>query len=607
MIKKNWRSSALPADISSMLIARLDQLTHQVKDVVLAASVLGREFEIQVLSHMLSNDLSLEDKIVEAEKASVWFPLNEIRYIFKHSLMREVAYTMQMETRRRELHAIALEAFESLFANELHQRYEELAYHSEQAAQIEKARGYLAFAGHSAQDSYQNLQALDYYQRSLQITPDDALGQHYDLHRECEKIFTELGKPDDRAQEVKILHSLAGKIGELDKQAEAELIRARFSVSSGDYDKSAAWAEHAIELALEVNRYDVSIDAYQTLFDGSYQQGMYEKAVNYGKVGLEMSRSHGVSRVEAFILNRLGLAYLELKDLTTAYSYFEQSLSMFRKDDNLRGVARVLANLGLVAGYQRDYITALDYCEQALELAREIGSRKGEALLLGNLGWYSGLLGDYRKALAYAERNLRISREIGDKFVETYSLINISSHAGALGDNVASVDYAEEGIELARQSNDRNAEAWALTYLGHGLFESGNMDKALDAYQAALNLRTELNQSVLATEPGAGLARIALIQGKSSDASAYVEMIMPHLQQDLELKGTDQPVRVYLSCYLVLHSVKDLRADKVLETGYDLLKTRADGIADPSARQMFLEGITYNREFLSIWEKREQS
>ena len=514
---------------------------------------------------------------------------------------------MQLEARRRELHAIALEAFEKLFANELHQHYEELAYHSEQAARTEKALSYLTFAGNNARDSYQNLQALDYYRRALQIMPVDVFDQQYQLHRECEKILTELGKPDERAQEVEILHSLAGKIGEIGRQAEVELIRARLLVSAGNYKESITRAEHAIKLALEAKRYDVSIDAYQTLFDSYYQQGMYDKAVKYGKLGLEISQGHETSRDEAFILNRLGLAFLELEDLSTANSFFEQSLNMFRNHDNLSGVARILANLGLVAGRQGDYIAALDYCEQALELAREIGSRKGEALLLGNLGWFSGLLGDYRKALSYAERNLKISREIGDKFVETYSLINISSHAGALGDNVASVKYAEEGIEIARQSNDRNAEAWALTYLGHGLFESGNMDKAQVAYQAALTLRDELDQPVLATEPGAGLARIAFIQGKSSEATAYVETIMPYLQQDATLKGTDQPVRVYLNCYLVLYSVKDLRVDDVLEAGYDLLMKRANGISDPSARQMFLGGITYNKEFLAFWEKRKQS
>ena len=359
-------------------------------------------------------------------------------------------------------------------------------------------------------------------------------------------------------------------------------------------------------MSLKAKRHDVSIEAYQALFDGFYQQGMYREAIKYGELGLELSRTHGAVRDQAYILNRLGLAFLDLKDPSAATPYFEQSLEIFRTGDDLRGVARVLANLGLVAGHRGDYTAAMDYCEQALELAREIGSRRGEALLLGNLGWFSGLLGDYRKALSYAERNLRIAREIGDKFVETYSLINLSSHAGALGDIVTSVKHADEGIELARRANNRNAEAWALTYLGHGLFESEKMDEALAAYQAALTHRIELDQPVLATEPNAGLARIALAQGRKTEATAYIETVMAQLLHDDALEGTDQPLRVYLSCYLVLHAIKDPRADEVLKTGYEFLIKRADGISDPSARQLFLEGISYNRELLSMWEKREQ-
>jgi tetratricopeptide (TPR) repeat protein len=213
-------------------------------------------------------------------------------------------------------------------------------------------------------------------------------------------------------------------------------------------------------------------------------------------------------------------------------------------------------------------------------------------------------MGDYRKALSYAKRNLRIAREIGDKFVETYSLINLSSHASALGDSLTSAKYAEEGIELARQSNNRNAEAWALTYYGHGLFDSGNIKEALVSYRNALALREELDQPVLATEPCAGLARIAMIQNNRSEARTHLETIMSQLGKDGTLEGTDQPLRVYLNCYLVLHAINDQRANKTLKTGYELLIKRADGITDPSARQMFLEKITYNREILSIWESK---
>ena len=50
----------LPSDIINMLIARLDQLALQVKEVIHAASVLGREFEVQVLSRMYERRSILE-------------------------------------------------------------------------------------------------------------------------------------------------------------------------------------------------------------------------------------------------------------------------------------------------------------------------------------------------------------------------------------------------------------------------------------------------------------------------------------------------------------------------------------------------------------------
>jgi hypothetical protein len=35
-----------------------------------------------------------------------------------------------------------------------------------------------------------------------------------------------------------------------------------------------------------------------------------------------------------------------------------------------------------------------------------------------------------------------------------------------------------------------------------------------------------------------------------------------------------------------------------------MLKTRSNGIADPSARQAFLENIPYNRAIVSLWNQR---
>ena len=119
--------------------------------------------------------------------------------MFRHSLLRDAAYSMQLLARRRELHGIALAALEKLYADELPFHYPELAYHGEQAAQVEKALFYLRRAGEGARDAYQNAQAIDYYTRTLSFIPADDLAVRFDLLVERVLLYRRLG---DRTSEA---------------------------------------------------------------------------------------------------------------------------------------------------------------------------------------------------------------------------------------------------------------------------------------------------------------------------------------------------------------------------------------------------------------------
>jgi class 3 adenylate cyclase len=60
----------VPTSINAILIARVDRLAQNVKDVVKAAAVLGREFDDRVLARMLEADISGEVQIAEREQ--IW-------------------------------------------------------------------------------------------------------------------------------------------------------------------------------------------------------------------------------------------------------------------------------------------------------------------------------------------------------------------------------------------------------------------------------------------------------------------------------------------------------------------------------------------------------
>ncbi len=569
------------------------------------AAVLGREFDMRLLARMLHGDETLPQKVSWAEQAAIWTALNELRYIFKHALLRDAAYSMQLRARRQHLHRLAAEALEKVYADDLRYRYGELAYHSEKAGLVEQARYYLPLAGDTARDAYQNSLAIEYYSRALKLTPASELEARYSLHYAREAIYDLQGERGEQQHELNALHSLALELEDTEKQAEAKIRHATYLTNLGDYREGSLMAEEAISLAQKAGLKKMAIGAHSAACDALYKQGDYEVAIQHGETGIALAREISARSVEGRILNMLGLVVLDQQNLTAAETFFEQSLTIHREIGELRNQAMPLNNLGMLSGFQGDYAAAQNYYKQSLAIAQEIGHRTGEGLVLGNLGWVTGVLGDFASARTYAEQMIRIGREVGSRLVEMYGLLQLSMYTGGVGEFTISLKYAEQGLELARETHDRSGEAWALTYQGHALLALKRVPEARAAYQGALDIRYELDQPVLATEPSAGLARVALEQNNLHAAQSQIASILTHLDSGGSLDGTDEPLRVYLTCYLVLQAAKDKRANPILELARNLLLVRADNIKDEATRITFLENIPYHREILEAWGRHQ--
>ncbi len=597
--------STLPTDIKVLLIARLDQLAREVKNVIQTASVLGREFEIQVLARMLRDDMPLAEKIQAAEQAAIWSALSEIRYIFKHALLRDAAYTMQMQARREELHALAVDALEKIFAGHLEPHYGELAYHAEQARLRLKACQYLEQAGDQARGLYQNSAAADFYSRALLALPQDDFESLYRLRLALNDIYDQIGDREKQKQNLGQLQQLAA--GSLRKTAEAAKLETAMLDDLGEYRQAYEKARETISLASRAGDDEIVVRAHVYLLDVLYKQEEYVEAAAYAEAGLSLARQIGFLDGEAQILNIYGLLALNKRDPQAARARLERSLGIYLSTNNLRRQAYPLANLGMVASYQGDYASAQTYYEKALSISREVGHRPGESLILQNLGWILGMRGDYDNARIYLERSLSLSRETGHRTSELYALINLGACLETLGQAGIALHYAEQALALSREMGDRNGEAWAQTYLGHSLSALGRLVEARSAYQASLELHSVLNQSVLAAEPAAGLARLALDAGDLVAAQQHLKFILGHLEKDGSLDGTDQPLRIYQTCYLVLRVAGNQKANPVLEMAYQALLKRADFISDKTLRRNFLEKIPHHRDILQEWQTRQGS
>lgn len=611
--EKGWQIAgeqtleALPTDISAILVSRLDRLNREVRDVVQTAAVLGREFELRLLSKMLHDDRVLPEKVHHAVEAEILSALTEIRYIFRHALLRDAAYDMQLRARRQELHKIAVEAFELIYRDQLSPHYSEIAYHADRAGQKEKAKKFYVLAGENAARAYKNSLGIESYTRALALSSLEDIQERIELLLARAALYRATGDRAGQEQDLATLELLAEKQRNNRNRAIIALRQASFAFDLGEFHEAQQLAESAIDLAESVRALDVIAHVYRILPLVLARQGLLQLAIQTAQTGIDLTEQVGDLPGKGQLFNDLGLIVLEQKEPAQARDYFEKSISIARESGNRRLEAQVLNNMGNISGmFENDYVTARKYFEKTLEIVREIGNRIGECYALGNLAWVTSILGNFEQARGYYEESLRVSRETGNQYQEAYSLVNLSAMMISMGKHSEAAAYAEQALLGARKLEDRSAEAWALTYLGFSHLGLSNYSEAKDKHQKALGIRRSLDQHSLVMESLAALAHVELEKNDSVSALEYIEEILSHLGSSGNLDGAEEPLRIYLTVYDTLAANLDPRADQILKEANTVLQKQVARIQGKTNREMFVNNVPWRRKIHEIWQQRQK-
>ncbi len=249
------RIEKVPASINAVMIARLDRLAARIKAAVQTAAVLGHEFQVQVLSRMLRGDAQLAERIKQAEAEMIWSALSELRYIFRHTLMRDAAYEMQLRAHLQKLHALAEEAIERVYGSDLGPHYADLAYHYDKAGDDEQAFRYARLAGERAVAQFANHEAIDHLAAALQSAERLALGetleQRQEIHVALGRLLTNTAQYDRALDHLDKALKLAVERGDPDAQARACHWSAEVYESRSEYAPALEWVRRGLDALQE--------------------------------------------------------------------------------------------------------------------------------------------------------------------------------------------------------------------------------------------------------------------------------------------------------------------------------------------------------------------
>lgn len=652
------REVKIPHTLVGLLQARLDSLDLKQRVLLQRAAVFGRVFWDRAVAFLgkqvdgeevaglpatqeLLGELRTREIVFWRERSS----FEDTReYLFKHSLLRDVTYESLLKRQRRAYHARAARWLEQV--TQRSHRADEyaslIAPHYEQAGEREPASLWYQRAGRHAANSFANAEAVHAFSRALELTGANDISKRFEILLAREKILHLQGARQDQVIDLDMLAQLADKLADDASQAEVALRRANFAFSTGDYSAAAAAAQQAIALAQAAGAKDKEAEGYYLWGRSLDFQRAGPEALGKLEQALELARAAGLARLEADILMSLGphfsdlseyeqarkhlsaalLIYRQLGDhygegkafgnlgvmfwgqgnYTEAKSHFEAALQVIRETGDRRVEGILLGNLGVIAREQLDYTEAQRYNLQALSISREILDRYSEFINVGNLAEIGRDLGDFSQAQVSYDRALELAQEVGSLQGQSSILLSASLLMEYLGDDQAALEKAQQALTLAREAKSKLYESTSLSRLGQALLVAGRYEQASDHFRNALDLQRKLGLENRAMEALAGLARVRMASGRASRALAYVEEILQHLESH-NLLGTEEPLRVYLTCYQVLQANEDPRARDILEAGYRFLQERAAAIGDETLRRSYLERVPWNRQLVEMWKE----
>jgi class 3 adenylate cyclase len=484
--------SALPETVQGIIAARLDSLSEEEKRLLQDAAVVGKVFwlgaveAVDGLSQHEAEDLlhTLERKeFVQRSRASS--VAGESEYVFRHLLIRDIAYTQIPRAARSLKHRHAAAWIESLGRPE--DQAEMLAHHYLEALELAEVAGLDASGlGESAR-----LALRDAGDRAAGLYALDAAERLYDA---ALRLW-----PEDDPERAQLLFRRAAPVRSLDGGDAERLAEARDALVAAGDRMRAAEAEMLLSLTF-------------------WMEGKRELGDEHGQRAAALVEGAPVSRSSAWVILRMASRASLVGDNERAMELASQGRALAEELDWDEGLCDALAlhglgrvhvgdaaglediargvEIGKRAGAYGALLRAYNTLAVAHQIlgdldagyeARREGGRLAEQIGSANLvRWFDGVLidhhyrrGDWDEAKRMADEFLA-EVEAGSPHYNAWqdwvvrALIRL-----ARGDTAGAVRDAESALELGRAVADPQAVYFVLPACAYVFARAGERERAI--------------------------------------------------------------------------------------------------------------------------------
>jgi class 3 adenylate cyclase/tetratricopeptide (TPR) repeat protein len=525
-------SMELPTTIEKVILARLDALPARPRDVLTAASVLGRSVDLPLLQRLVGSDPRAEtDELVhaglferDAQPGEVWF---------SHALIQEVAYGSLLKRRRRELHATAAAAIEELWPERIDEYLGLLAYHQRGAGDLEAARRWHDLAAERAERLHAGNEALAHLTAAIELATE--LGETAADRDVAERLLA-------RARIRARTGDVAGAQDDLERMlAEPEVapeiaMRANDDLGfvlagAADYRVAVTHLEAALEAATTLGDAEGEVSALSRLSIVHANRLDFDAALAFGERALRSSDVLHDEHAEAMAMDALKQVALQTGDFETLERLAARLAEIHRRNDDLWLLQFAVVEVAYadLARMRLDRLFA--GLDESMSINRRIGDIGNEPMYLAILGRAHRGRGDYDDALAVGRRAFDLARELGHGEWTGWAAAWLGSTLVELGAFGEAVELLEEGAEAADRSD---AGLHLVRCLGTGAWAAerlGERDRAVTLADRAASVLDRIRVRpprawVAGYDAYVGVARVRLATGEPELAEELVSPIV---------------------------------------------------------------------------------
>jgi DNA-binding SARP family transcriptional activator len=275
---------SLPERVRNLIGRQIDRLDEPSRELVTLASVVGREFEFDLLEHV--SGLGEEEAARHVEELIRRRILRSVgeRLDFTHDRVREVAYRRILAPRRRALHRRVAEVLATLHARDVEPHHLALGLHYAEGEVWDRAVIHLRRAGARAVERSATREAAACFERALAALahlPESqpTREQAFEIHLELRPPLQLLGEVQQALDRLRQAEGLAQRLHDDHRLGRVYALMTNSYGQLGEPDEALASGTRALAIAQTLGDLQLRLIATSYLGQAHYQRGDYERVV----------------------------------------------------------------------------------------------------------------------------------------------------------------------------------------------------------------------------------------------------------------------------------------------------------------------------------------